>query len=81
MLKFYILNVPNGIIRFFFHHLKPNLISNNTSNITNSENFSSTNLVNIINANHVLNSLNILNLNSQNPISHSNTEKFSFCLS
>jgi hypothetical protein len=30
---------------------------------------------------HELNALNIPNLNSQNPISHSNTEKFSFCLS
>jgi len=32
-------------------------------------------------ANHELNAPNIPNLNSQNPISYSNTEKFSFCLS
>ena len=30
---------------------------------------------------HVLNVPNIPNLNSQNPISHFNTGKFSFCLS
>ena len=67
--------------KVFFWHLKQNLISNNTSNGTNSVNLSSTNLVYIINGNYELISSNIPNLNSQNPFSHSNTGKFSFCLS
>ena len=64
-----------------FRHLKQNLISNNTSNDINTVNLSSTNLVNVINDNHELIAPNIPNLNSQNPSSHSNTGKFSFCLS
>ena len=63
-----------------FQHFKQNLISKNISNNKNSVNLSSTNLVNVLNGNHVLNTLNIPNLNSQNPISYSNTIKFSFCL-
>ncbi|KAG4092144.1 hypothetical protein H8356DRAFT_1353531 [Neocallimastix lanati (nom. inval.)] len=39
----------------------------------------STNLINVINGNHELNAPNIPKCFSQN--SHSNTEKFSFCLS
>ena len=64
-----------------FRHLKQNLISNNTSNDINTVNLSSTNLVNANNGNHELIALNIPNLNSQNSFSHSNTGKFSFCLS
>ena len=64
-----------------FRHLKLNLISNNTSNDINTVNLSSTNLVNVNNGNHELIAPNIPNLNSQNPFSHSNTGKFSFCLS
>ena len=64
-----------------FRHLKQNLISNNTSNDINTANLSSTNLVNVNNGNHELIAPNIPNLNSQIPSSHSNTGKFSFCLS
>ena len=62
-----------------FQHLKQNLISNNTSNNTNSVKPCSTNLVNVINVNYVPNTPNISNLNSQNLISYSNTKKFSLC--
>ena len=79
-LKFHIVDVPNGIIRFLCRHLKQNLISNYTSNDTNSVNLSSSNLENVINGNHERIALNIPILNSQNPFSHSNIEKFSFCL-
>ena len=64
----------------FFRHLKQNLISNNTSNNINTVNLSSINLVNVNNCNHELITTNIPNINSQNPFSHSNTGKFSFCL-
>jgi hypothetical protein len=64
-----------------FRHLKQNLISINTSNDINTVNLSSTNLVNANNGNHELIAPNIPNFNSQNPFSHSNTGKFSFCLS
>ena len=48
----------------------------------NTANLSSTNLVNVKNnGNHELIAPNIPNLNSQNPSSHSNTGKFSFCFS
>jgi len=80
-LKFHIVDVPNGIIRFLFGILKKFLISNYTSNNTNSVNLSSTNLENVINGNHELSAPNIPNLNSQNTFSHSNAGKFSFCLS
>jgi len=63
-----------------FLHLKQNLISNNKSNDINTVNLSSTNLVNVNNGNHEQIALNIPNLYSQNPFSHSNTGKFSFCL-
>jgi hypothetical protein len=49
--------------------------------IQTSTNLISINLISIINNNHELNVLNISNLNSQKPISHSSTEKFSFYLS
>jgi len=80
-LKFHIVDVSNGIYEVSFQDLKQNLISISTSNNTNSLNLSSTNLVNVINGNHELNAPNIPNLNSQSHISHSNTGKFSFCLS
>ena len=64
-----------------FRHLKLNLISNNTSNDINTVNLGSTSLVNVNNGNHELIAPNIPNLNSQNPFSHSNTGRFSFCLS
>jgi len=74
-LKFHIEDIPNKVS---FQHLKLNLISNNSSNITNSANLSSTNLIHVINGNHEPNALNISNLNSQNLISYSNKGKFSF---
>ena len=64
-----------------FQHLKQNLISNSTFINTNSANLSSINLVNVINGNHDLNAPNLPIRISQNSISLSNTEKFSFCLS
>jgi len=66
-----------------FQHLKQIIISNITSNNTNSANLRSTNLENFIIANHEFNSPIIYNLNSfnsQNPISYSNAEKFYFVL-
>ena len=61
-----------------FHHIKQNLISNNTSNNTNSANLCSTNLANAIDVNYEFNAPNIPNCNSQNPISHFNTEDNSY---